>query len=984
MRKLLHAIGVTSPESGAQHVSVGKKLLFPITGGMVAFFLILAGGIYWQYTENYKRQTRSELAAAATLYRHTVAEYQTTMIGIVELLASDTRVSDMLQRKDADGLLGLYKEAFLRVQQSSGLNYLLFADNAHDVIVRIHQPDDRGDRIRRESFVAAEQGNMLVSTFDVGSDGRLSLRMVAPILPGEEKGGFIEVGMEMERVLVAVARPENIDLILALDKRHIDEKRVHFDPQKSTGHAFWVDAGDRFLLYTTFAGLSPDFTRNLLQGNTGSGLQETGSFSLTAHEKQYEVNTIPLADSTGNPLGSLFIIQNATHLQHEFIVVSLILLGTVLFVATIIRWFVARRLRTTDASFTDMENAIEEGERIFESVFSESDTGFILRTSVDGTVIKANAAALSAFSAGREEDIDTGRLVPVPAAGSIQQVWKRPLFAIGSDESRFFEMTLLPMGSNADLECIALREVTDGVLLQSENRAHITFLRTVINLLPGWVCIKDSALRLTQTNNVFNTVFGRGNAPVNEVRHSDWLGAGMDTLLEADRKALHSGQPVVFELKIPLEDGEHTYLVTKQRFTGRNGQMSILSTGNDITERVRMVEELVVLHRKAEEAGLAKTRFLARMSHELHTPMNAVVGMSYLSLKLAPEGPLHEYLANIQKSAEKLLKIIADILDFSEMETGKVRLENSVFNLADELETIETQVRPLLAQKPVEFFLEVSGADGQFMGDVSRIRQALLILCDNAVKFTEKGAVRLSCVVTEKSSRSCEIRFAVEDTGIGIADEHLNRLFDNFHQVDGGMTRQHGGIGLGLAIARQVVSFMGGILEAASVPGNSSRFSFTVTLERPVKDKKTHSGKIQSQTGAVDEEAFPQARILVVEDDALNQEIVSELLLHVGLHVEIVDDGKKAVEIVREQSFDLVLMDLQMPVMGGVEAAKLIRDFEAETAAAQLPIIALTANTRQSDRSDCAEAGMNGFLCKPIDVDELYATLKQWLIKDAT
>lgn len=1012
MEKLLRAAGVTNTGSGTRAGTVGKRLLLPITVGMIALILIVAGGLYRLITDNFERQAKLEITAAAKLYQYTIINYKDTMSGIVELLSSDSRALSLLLERDGDGLFALYEEAFEKMREACGLTYLLFADETRRVVVRVHDPADQGDIIPRKSFTVAEQDNILVTTLDAGSDGRLSLRVVSPIQPEGRLAGFMEVGTEMEHALAAVAQPEKIDVILALDKRFISEDRIRPGETPTPNAAFWVDPGGDYVMYTNFTGLDKKSADTLLQRNAGVGFDDPDLHSgLSVSGNRYMFSAMPLEDSTGERLGNLFIIYNTTSLRNELLIAAAVMLGAVLAVIAASRLLIARRIRDTDADMVGMRKAIEEGEHIFETVFAESETGFILRLAGSDTVLKANASALAVFGVSRAEDIELSLLAPLSADDPMQLVWQTPLLAIHFVAgSRFFEQTHISAGYSEKLECTALREVTDGVLLQSENRAHIVFLQAIINQLPGWVCIKDRTLRPVQVNTTFKALFDEEIGADGAVRYSEEkLESGMAMLQEADREALRTGEPVTLELKVPGPPGgrgDKTYVVTKQRFTGRDGQAHILSTGTDITERVRMTEQLVVLHQKAEESSQAKTRFLARMSHELRTPINGVVGMSYLALKLAVDGQLRQYVEKIQESSKDLLTLITDILNYAEMEAGEAGLETGRFTLQAELEAVKEQMQPLLRHKPVEFALEACGTDRQFIGDAGRIRQVLLILCDNAAKFTESGTVRLSCSLEETGGKACAARFVVEDTGIGIADEQREHLFDSFHQVDGGTTRRFGGIGLGLAIAGQAVALMGGRLEVESAPGRGSRFSFSIPLACP--DGET--ANVSSETGgapdildtpyvpitpdipdtadtsdtptnaqqASSDLALPPGRVLVVEDNTLNQMIILELLEHAGLQATAVNNGREAVDIVGVQTFDLVLMDLQMPVMGGVEATELIRALEAGTGE-RLPIIALTANAQDSDRAECALAGMNDFLSKPIDVDQLYAKLKQWL-----
>lgn len=965
--------------------SISKNISLPIILGLAALIFLLAGGIYWQYAEDRKRQADMELAGAMKFYQYFADNYQATMGGIVELLAADDRLPELLAGRAGDELFLLYGEAFLKMQRASGLTYLIFADNDRRVITRIHQPDDRNDIIERASFVMAEQNEQIVTTLDAGSDGRLSLRMVAPVWSGNRLAGFIEAGMEMEGVLNAVAKPEKINIILALEKQHISQERINFDhPGDNTEEFFWSDSSSKYYLYTTFTGLNPAFTgalRKVFDENGFSGPNRHFDFSVD--NNVYAVSSVPLSDSCGNRLGALFAVYNGNALRHQYITAALVFLAGLLVVAAIVRFVLAEQLRTAAAGIADMESALVEGEHLFESIYAESNTAFIIRISGSGTVLKANAAALAIFSVTRAKDIDIGLLVPASTEDGPERLRQTPLMTIHSaGKVRFFEMSSFVIGNREELECFAIHDVTDGILLGQEDRAHIEFLQNVINQLPGWVCIKDSSLRLTQTNDVFDAIFGQSDSLQGMIRHSEWLGDGMDKLLDADRVALLQGKPVTFELTIPSEQDARVYMVTKQRFTGRNGQIFILSSGNDITERAEMINQLVALNKKAEEVALLKTQFLARMSHEMRTPMNAVLGISHLALQETPGERVCDYLNKIREAAGSRLQLISNILDFSQLEAGEVRLENQCYNLTDILDEVETETRRLAAGKPVTVIMENSGAGGHFWGDPARISQVLHILCDNAVKFTNQGQVRLGCAVEADDAHKYCVRFTVEDTGIGISDEHLERLFDSFHQVDGGTTRKYGGTGLGLALARHILALMDSTLEVQSSLNRGSCFAFSLVLQRPDHhDECPLPEPALSQTGDIrqtGEDILASARILVVEDNDMNQEIIMEILSQANVSAIAVDNGQEAVDIVKEQMFDLILMDLQMPVMGGLEATKRIRELESGSVG-MLPIIALTANALESDRANCAEAGMNDFMTKPVDVDELYQKLRLWL-----
>jgi|GEM_PF-1806576 len=974
MKKILQTVYAKDGKAGAAYGRISKKISFPIAWGLVALLLLLEGGVYLQYAEERERRAGSELQAALKFYQYSMDDYRATMGGIVELLDSDSRLPDLLSRRDTGGLFALYGEAFQKMQQASGLAYLLFADSDRRVITRIHDPGDRNDIIERASFRAAEQSGNAVTTLDAGSDGHLSLRMVASVRSGEGEAGFIEAGMRMERMLAAAAKPEKVDILLALNKSHISEERISLDPPGDHGQAFWSDPGGNFYLYTTLS-VNAAFRAALRKGYDEYGLSGPGRHhDIAVDNSTYAVASLPLADSSGNSLGALFVVYDSTALRRQYLTVAFVLLAATLAVAAIVREVLEGRLRTADADLGHMEYALEEGEHLFENVFAESDTAFIIRVPDSGAVLKANAAALDIFAASKAGDIDVSLLVPAVVDSAQERSRQRPLLSIAaSEKTLFLDVVRFPVGKVKGLECLAVRDVTDSILLEREDQAHIEFLQAVINQLPGWVCIKDSSLLLTQTNNVFDAVFGRDAVGRETIRHSEWLGSGMDELLQADREALRSGKPVTFELTIPTGEAERVYTVTKQRFTGRNGQIFILSSGADITERAEMVNQLVTLNKKASEVAELKTQFLARMSHELRTPLNAVLGISHLALQIATDERLCGYLNKVREAANSLLRLISNILDFSQLEAGETRLAHSCFDLAQLMDEVEEQTRSLAAGKPITVVRETPGATGSCIGDPARIRQVLHMLCDNAVKFTEQGHVRILCAVEESADDRHTLRFAVEDTGIGISDEHLENLFDGFHQVDGGTTRKYGGTGLGLALTMHILALMESRLEVLSSPGQGSRFSFSLSLARPETAPLAEEPARQPAYAG-----FPEVRILVVEDNDLNQEIILELLAQPNMSALAVSDGRQAVDIVKEQAFDLILMDLQMPVMGGLEATRHIREFESGSDG-MLPIIALTANALESDKAECAAAGMNDFISKPIDMEELYEKLRLWL-----
>ncbi len=429
------------------------------------------------------------------------------------------------------------------------------------------------------------------------------------------------------------------------------------------------------------------------------------------------------------------------------------------------------------------------------------------------------------------------------------------------------------------------------------------------------------------------------------------------------------GNPVLAPVQsdLHIDSLNRDFLFTDRLVTWYDGRLMHMRVGTDITER----KALAV----AEAANMAQRDFLARMSHEIRTPMNGVLGMTHLAMQAAPPPAQMQYLKKIHASASLLLGIINDILDFSRIEAGKLTMEKHIFNLRTTVESIRELILPRMAEKDLGLAISVDESAPPYVsGDELRLSQVLLNLLGNAAKFTLEGSVSLSMTAISLPSSKLRLNCAISDTGIGMTPEQQELLFKPFSQADNSTSRNFGGTGLGLSISKALVELMGGRIYFCSEFGKGSVFSFHIELEQTAKP--TDAPPLPEGPWA--DMRWKGYTFLLVEDNLINQEIALALLTELGASVDVAHNGEEGLAAFREKDYDLIFMDVRMPVMDGLEATRRIRA-NPKKDALSVPIIAMTANAMVEDRENSRAAGMNGHLAKPLDVDELKKILFQQL-----
>lgn len=863
------------------------------------------------------------------------------------------------------------------------ITHFYLVETNRDCFLRVHRPKHTGGRINRGTLQTVEREGGDAWGLELGSRGTFTLRYVRALYEADRPDGYLELGMEIAHLVQMLADDTGLDVVVLIRKEYT--RRDYYEAGKEQyGYlGDWEDYFDVVAAHTTLSVIPEGLDALLRQAG---GVQEGWNFSVREGPVLYDGVLVPVSDYFGRPAAGLLMLRDVTveAAAERAGLLRLCAVGVLLITVMLaLLWYVStqveRRLRRAFAQVQERENNF--------STFFDTVDDMILVSRRDGSIQYANPAATTITGYATEEL--TSMHVPDlhPPEHRAEAVERFAM--ILRHESGTCPLPLLsksgvvvPVDTRAWFgqwngeECIY--GISKDLTVQQE--AMLKFDRVFYNN-PAMMSVSDLPThRLQDVNQAFLEAFGCSREEIIG-KTIEELGIMVDPEenKRIEREALATGRVDRRDLRLrfPLH-GEMDVAFTAEviEYQGTRHFLTVMFDQTDhkkaLDALIRANEQLEFAHAQArhlaeaaERANRVKSDFLANMSHEIRTPLNGVIGMVSLLQDTELDDTQARYAKIIQSSGELLLSLLNDILDYSKIEAGKLDLETIDFDLQGLLDEFAALMAMRAQEKGLEF---VCAADpsvpAALRGDPGRLRQVLMNLAGNAVKFTDEGEVSVRVFVQEETEGRVSLRFSVRDTGIGIAPEQQSVLFEKFRQVDSSVTRKYGGSGLGLAICKQLVEMMGGEITLASEPGGGSEFIFTVSLEKQPEKQADHHSPTRLRG----------VRILIVDDHATNREVLVRQLKAWGARPEEADHPTRALHMLRQAQrdldpFALALVDMQMPGISGADLGAVIR---ADESIRGVRLIMMTSLGRRGDAQRMRTIGFDSYLTKPIRQSELF------------
>ncbi len=873
----------TARQRNDQLKPVQHRLMLPLTIGLLLLIGAFAAVSLDQQRQHLDIISRQQLHDASSKLAHALDDQGRALKTLLSILYEDEQLRAGLASRNRDWLYAAFIDTFHQLCAEYEITHLYFHLPDRTNLVRLHKRARYGDVIDRHTLLAAEASGEAVAGLELGPIGTLTLRAVQPIFVAGYLIGYLELGKEIEDVLIKVHQNPETELAVTIRKALLDQEGWE-QGMRMLGRDFdWDSTPHCALVYTSVTPFPEQFQRCLDLAD--EGLRD--STEVEFNDRTWRVLASPLPDVAGTIVGRLLIAHDVSELKRRFQMQAILTTSAAVVLLSALLGFLLILLKNTDRGILAQQANLRESEDRFAQLAEYSRT-ITWESGCDGVFTYLSAATEPLLGYTPEELLGQARMVD-----------------------------LLPSELTASM--------SESIRACFERHQPCHNLEHPLLTKAGNLC---------------------------------WLLSNV----------------------IPLFNDDGTHL-------GYRGSATDISARHEIEETLRRTNleledataRAKTLAAEAQSASAAKSEFLANMSHEIRTPMNGVIGMNSLLLETDLDDEQRHYAETVRTSSESLMTIINDILDFSKIEAGRLEMESINFRLDSLLADFTELMSYRATQKGLELRCRVDEeVPTALQGDPGRLRQILNNLVSNATKFTETGHIDIEVSLDIENEDEVLLYFVVRDTGIGIAQHQLDRLFQKFSQVDASTTRRYGGTGLGLAIARQLTQLMRGEIGVNSQPGIGSEFWFTAYFR---KQSEQPLDVISAPLEQARQNWNYEVSVLLAEDNSTNRQVMQGLLKKLGVRVDEVENGQQALARLTEHDYDLVLMDIQMPEMDGVEATQKIRAEPSVVRNPKIPIIALTAHAMAGDRQRFMEAGMDDYLTKPLAPEALAIALERWLGK---
>lgn len=893
-----------------------RKILFPTVIVLIFLLSSFVVLIFWLQREDMKSDGISTVSEISNVYKLHIANDLKVMQRQTRLITNNMEMRSAFTSSNRDLLLNVSMQKMKEIRTELGLSHFYFHDERGINFLRVHQPDRYGDRIKRKSLGDAMRTGDLSSSIEMGPLGTFTLRYVYPWKDGSRIIGFVELGKDSRVYIDELKALFDIEIYLFARKTQVERSLWEKSVLTAGKSPSWGDYGDYVLAEQTNDFVPPIF-KTIFKKEEHMGGRAIGSFW---QGKRYKVTGLsPVEDAGGNEVADMAIVIDVTDHYNAVRDSLLIIIPLTIAMGMILIYILYRIVTNVEIKL------IVAGKQ--ELALREAEAKEILRVEYIDEIESKNEELMMSMEALRE-----ARLVSELAEKRLRH-----------SEASLARAQMIANVGNWEWE------IASGEITWSDE------IFRIFGHEPG----------------DFKPTY---EAFLNTIHPDD-----RDLVMTHIDRALKREKGYNLDHRIVLPDGVgrivHEQGAIELDDEGRPARM--IGTVQDITARKEVEHALEVAKKVADSASRAKSEFLSNMSHEIRTPMTTIFGMAELLNETGLNEEQADFVRHLIDSSESLISIINDILDISKIEAGKMTIEGRRFDLEEEIDKIINMFSQKAKERDVKLNKKIASTVSRcLIGDPVRFRQVLVNLIGNAIKFTKKGAVSVDvkCDPSSNCLDSCTLQIAVNDTGIGIEKDKLETIFEEFSQADSSITRTHGGTGLGLTISRKLIEMMGGELHVESRVGKGSKFYFTLDFKGASEKVGTEKKGAETLTSG---EILP-LKILLTDDSEDNRYLIDTFLKKSGHTLDFAENGEEAIEMFTATDYDLVLMDIQMPVLDGYEATRIIRKWEEDSGKVAVPIVAFTAYALKEEVDRCIEAGCSDHLAKPVKKKALLEIIEKY------